>query len=1661
MALKSQFIAWPDLSKYDMRMVIATLPSGDRRLLMVGGDQYPNEVKSLGFTEVNGYWLRKDMNVPINEFVRSVVSVFPKAYRRDMPRSEIMHIVRVANAPTDKEIQTKIDLSKAIPIGFNYKGLEVLEGADGRFIRSEGKTVLSEEKEPPAFFLRAQTDEDLDLCSDGIIQGILKGRVYRVEDIALLGQNIFGEELVDGSEKYEKYHGAIGRSLSRYIEANTASADVTAYSLAMRLHEGLPPVSGEHAEKIVTMPMGIVSQLIVNSSKSKHVLVPSIGNGSFISAVKEGTVHYSDTDGYARHDSTMANLPYGELEEVLDFAGTSISRSDHAEVMRMLDARTAKGKSVFFFQANTREADEDTKKLLAWISARFNIEGFSHLDSHMFGRGGAQNGRFMLVVGNRGAKIFNAEENVEYIYDYERLWEWSNGLILGAEQAAKELEKLREESALQSPYISFSQVSEPKAMIPRNLAGPIREALNRVQEQVGNIDEWVASELAYDVDDLGSYLDAEQVDAVALAIAAMRRGRGFIEADQTGLGKGRVLAAMTRWASINGLKTIFVTDKPKLFSDFYRDLRDTGTDGMIKHATINSGVQIKLDGQVIHKATKKEVIDQMIKSGEIPDDINLVMATYTQFNREDENADNIRPPKIGELKTRWIQSASEGAMLILDEAHLAAGSSSNTGYNIQRAVARSHSVAYSSATYAKHARNFGVYNKVLPEKYRGIDVGEILSVGGDALQEVFSADLASEGVLIRREHDMSDLQILTDIDTSRLARNEMMTDKMANILEGMGLIAGEVDKFVNEKNRLIKASMATVASASGSGRSKNPSAKQVKWRGMNFGAKMYNLQRQFMLALSVDNAADKAIQALQEGRKPVIGIENTMESMIRDALARQEELDMQNEFDEADPFDEPVSNETEESDDDEEPELIMDIPETDTYSDGRRIDGKITFREVIRKMLDRITVVQEVTPNMTHQQIVENENIKKFRASIDLMIDAFPDLAVSPIDQLRDKIEAAGYTFGEYSSRTLGVTEDDDGNQYVRRVTDGSRKSDILDGFNNGAIDVMLLTTSGSTGISAHASHTFKDQRQREFIELQIANDVAIRMQFHGRTNRKGQVCPPIIRSLSVGVPSETRLLSMQNNKLRSLSANTTSNQDNANLSDEAPDVLNVVGNDVARELLIDDPDLTKRLSISGEKLSDEYAKNAGPTYYIDILTSRVGMLITAEQKRIYEELSMRYAQRIKELDEAGNNPLKTKELDYRAKKVHSEVIIPGNPNSHSVFDKDVTLTTITYKEQIQKVTRTELMEMIVNGEERLKNDERYLNSKESRYTFNAPLIKIINERKNDILNDALPLSYKTVQEALSAKDPNVVKNISFRLDHIQNMLSRIKPGTIINWSDYQGKNEGLVTRLSIPKPGKEHVPSEYNIRVKVPGERDREFNFYELRLMLANDTLNFINTDYNPRYLQEIFNKFETHDGDYVEHTSHLLDGNLFLAAQRALKAEMGSSVIYTDENGNRMRGIMLPKHFSYTELLEKMKDHSTTNIGISKYIAEEVLLDPRTNLFVNSYYGTRSSTFSLSKKIEPTGTVFHGHIQQNSPAGSVLLSDVKFTGLTDDLQKTRGKAEVSFKIKPENIGEAIKIIYDSGFSLYVDRSAQNVINEIEANRSTLIQKNPAMKMA
>jgi hypothetical protein len=109
----------------------------------------------------------------------------------------------------------------------------------------------------------------------------------------------------------------------------------------------------------------------------------------------------------------------------------------------------------------------------------------------------------------------------------------------------------------QVAYLPRSLARPIGTLIPINMADAAQQALDNFEVRNGNIDDYLVEKLGYtDRANLYQHFSAEQVDGAALAIASIEAGRGFVIGDQTGIGKGRICAAVMRYAKEEGLEAI-------------------------------------------------------------------------------------------------------------------------------------------------------------------------------------------------------------------------------------------------------------------------------------------------------------------------------------------------------------------------------------------------------------------------------------------------------------------------------------------------------------------------------------------------------------------------------------------------------------------------------------------------------------------------------------------------------------------------------------------------------------------------------------------------------------------------------------------------------------------------------------------------------------------------------------------------------------------------------------------------------------------------------------------------------------------------------------------------------------------------------------------------
>lgn len=823
--------------------------------------------------------------------------------------------------------------------------------------------------------------------------------------------------------------------------------------------------------------------------------------------------------------------------------------------------------------------------------------------------------------------------------------------VLTERMGLKEEPKKRSLTEEKLPYRPHNTAFSLNSVAPSAMVEAMDKILTQIEKENGSIDEFVRKELGYDtIEEAHQALAAEQMDSVAMAIYQMKKGQALIIGDQTGVGKGRQMAALIRWAVKHGEKPIFITQKADLFSDIYRDLVDVGSGDLVPFIFNSDGAMVDSNGNVVHKPLSASAMSKVFASGELPDSYDFAVLTYSQVNTGDAisqkeaeeaakksgtRAKKSKASKEGKPtpKATFLRSIAKDNYLFLDESHTAAGSS-NTGAYLQSILKSAKAATFASATFAKRPDTMPLYAirtamsqaKIEPEK-----LISIIEKGGVTLQEIMSRELTNAGQMVRRERDMSDVKTdwKTIDDPATVKRARENYDKT---IQAFNAIIKFQNDFVKPKIDDLDQSLAIVAQSAGVKKGTD----KMGVENVPFASKTYNYTKQLMLALKVDAIADEVEKEIKAGRHPVIALESTMESTIKD------------------------------------------------YNAGEVIKEP-TFSASLLKGLDSVMqyTIKDEDGKETHARYAPNDLGKSGEEAYynlqKLIRESTSDIFISPLDAIIERLHEKGYKVGELTGRNLYVERNENGEVVVKRRTDKDKKKMQRD-FNSGNLDVLILNKSASTGISLHASEKFKDQRQRTMIIAQPLSDINDYMQMIGRIDRTGQVHRGYYINLGLPVPAENRFLMMLSTKLKSLNANTTTSQDSKSNEVEAPDLLNKYGSQVVVEYLRDNPEVYEKMGAplkkgglgSGKVQASELDEYKPQDDDARKITGYVALLSTKEQEDFYNDVVKRYNDLIQYLNDTGSNDLKINVMPLRAKTLEKRVSSEGiDPNGTNPFAKN------------------------------------------------------------------------------------------------------------------------------------------------------------------------------------------------------------------------------------------------------------------------------------------------------------------------------------------------------------------------------------------------------
>lgn len=796
-----------------------------------------------------------------------------------------------------------------------------------------------------------------------------------------------------------------------------------------------------------------------------------------------------------------------------------------------------------------------------------------------------------------------------------------------------------------------------KAVMPADQ----QEAVNKNLEKLGDADQFLVDELGYnDKDDLYSHLAAEQVDSVALALQQAKKGNAFIIGDMTGIGKGRQAASLIRYAKKQGQVPVYFTKTAGLLSDVYRDLVDIGSPdlrpfvfGSAKEAAITDS-----DGKVVFalpsKSEVKRVLDYIEKNGKLPEEYDYVLTTYSQVSNGvyefDENGAR-KEKKLAKGKTFGaaalsgqrrrdaIEKLMGNAYLILDESHTAGGNSGQGNY-FQHIIQKAKNVTFFSATFAKRPDNMPIYALRTAMNEGGMKSSDLIDAvkrGGATLQEIMSQTLTQCGQMIRRERDMTGVTIDWKAidDPERVKEQREQYDSIIGLFNDIiNFQKKYVSSYVDERNDELAAIQSTM------GIKKGTAALGIK--NQPFASKAFNTVQQVLLSLKAKSAAERAIDYLKQGMKPVIALNNTNESQTGN-LALGEE---------------------------------MDAPDLGT-SLKKGLEGTLRYTQKDAKDNSESGYIK--------LSDLGDEAVEAYHELEKKIEQTSTGLSLSPIDVIKNELQKAGYKVGELTGRQTEFVYNDNGTVTKVKRADTDKKKLARD-FNDGKIDALILNKSAATGISLHASSKYKDQKKRVMIVAQQQLDVNDEVQMRGRIDRTGQVARGAYEYVVSLIPAEQRLLMMFKAKLKSLDANTTSSQKSKFNEMEVADITNKYGDKVVREYMAEHLDLYARMAdpFGWEKSNGDDLSRIDPQTLVasgggvgdgeagadaSKLLGRMALLRVSEQEKMLQEIGELYANEIQRLNEMGENDLEITELPLKAKTLRKEVWKQGaEPGGDNAF---------------------------------------------------------------------------------------------------------------------------------------------------------------------------------------------------------------------------------------------------------------------------------------------------------------------------------------------------------------------------------------------------------
>ena len=1199
---------WVDLSNYGMKLCIAEIPSGQRVLHVQNGEKQAKALQNLGFQrDETGQW-----------FNTSSKNIVPRDFLRELSKSKIIQL------PVEKLFATEIDTSHlsapvepCLPfedkspslLGINHLRQTVYaDDQQRRYVLSKHDKPIWENTNcdaSPATFLRVHSAADLASCIEGFIEtiGDKSCDTNPVEFAAICG-------IDDRTEFLDATKNSIHRRVLQ-------RADLT---IEERINECLPcynvlndtPIGSNITDLLLTFigrkMMGAQEGLI--GSKIKFTGIPQNVKQVIVPKAVQIADMYDDFD----------------IELLL-----TTSKSDAISSLKHISPES---RSFLFIK---QISEQGAKNLLREISTKTTIQYCGYFSD------GEKGTLIASVFGVHKSPII---PELVALTTPAILIDWINEQ-LEAEEHRTDVPSRRTHcnnhsesdptltfNDFQKPYSALSKIDKSSTMIPRELDGATQSALTQISTKYEDVDKAMAEEFGFSESEFKQVFAPEQVDALALAVNAEANNRGFLLADGTGVGKGRPLAALIVRAVNQGKKVIFLSEKDSNLSDIQRDIKHIGRLDSFTPMVLNSGVKlIDEETEEPFNFQTNKALDFEKNPTSWPDNINVVYGTYSQFNRLEAESP----------RTRWLNNAiDENVVLIADEAHNAANGSSNTSVNLTNAIDNAGSVFYSSATFAATSRMISFYDKLFPADIDPFEMGRIVAKGGEPLQEVITNMLVKDGVMIRRERDLSTIEFSQHIDSTNKIRNRDYMDKLSKVIAQMAKIAKSISDIVFTFNQQLDREDGNLV-----------------MRAVPFGLYLHSLTRFASACLCVDLAVERAHHALKNNEKPIIMVDNTVHAILEEFL------------------------------------------KTGTGAPEFKSVLKRVFSHFINANLAK-NKSRKDSPEAIECRRIIDRSVNEVHE----LIDQLPALDASPIDTVKNSIKEAGFTCGEITGRTLEVLDGQVVTRNNRNRTEikNGFNSGRYDALVINVASTTGIDLHASNRFKDQRRRVFIELQSPQSVQRQIQafgrisrKDEAVppRIEFLS-TGLPNEVRLAALRN------SRLRRMSATITSNRDSVYLTKQIPDIINsIGDTVISKYAGIRPDLMAKLCLDTKELEAKESKANEfnQESQREVKHSANTFL-----SRLSLLPTQHQENIIAELFSEYEYMIAELDARGENPLRPKQIDGIVHLGESKPFFEKSTIKKSVscFDELLYLREAQVERVVKAIDSDAVIEAVSNGSEQM-----------------------------------------------------------------------------------------------------------------------------------------------------------------------------------------------------------------------------------------------------------------------------------------------------------------------------------------------------------------------